>query len=176
MMNSKLTQSSTMRCIWIALSAFIITVALTATIRFGNPISTVIQHRTDNCGEAESSQQLTNVVFWEHEEYKNLSRKYDYLWQDLLTPNGGLIKVKEKDQSRHEYGISMYHQLHCLQMIRSAIQDLQSQARGDDPAEHDHTNTLGDQGHSQHSHSHPGEMHWLHCLDYLRQVRNFPES
>lgn len=107
----------------------------------------------------------TTVLFREHEQYKNLSATFDHFWQELLTPNGGFIRQEDQDHVTHLYGISMFHQLHCLAMIREAFQALQalsdptpSPSRG--PRRHEHGNSTSK------------ENHWLHCFDYLGQVRS----
>ncbi|KAK2011707.1 hypothetical protein LZ32DRAFT_511519, partial [Colletotrichum eremochloae] len=61
----------------------------------------------------------------------------------------------------HKYGISMFHQLHCLDILRRAFQMLleatdlhqpEMQQRSSNPHE-----------------SHYDQDHWTHCFDYLRQ-------
>lgn len=106
----------------------------------------------------------------EHKPYESLSHDYDELWDQLLTPNGGfIIKIDDKNL-RHRYGVSMFHQLHCLAMIRAALQMLEQ------------PNTLPGNA-SHHEHQHEAQRsdfdmpHWLHCFDYLRQVtRSFPAT
>lgn len=101
------------------------------------------------------------MTFSENPQYKNLSREFDHLWDELLTPNGGFIMKKDEKNIVHQYGLSMFHQLHCLAMIRTALQEALS---------------LNDMSkiHSRHEHSAQqltdGSPHWLHCFDYLRQV------
>lgn len=110
-----------------------------------------------------------NVVFSEHENYQNLSHVYDSLWKQLLAPNGGFL-IRTDGNQQHRYGISMYHQLHCLQMIRTAIQDLQGvePVSGSKHDSNSHMQHHKDQGPA--TNAHPGPDHYLHCLDYLRQV------
>jgi Mycotoxin biosynthesis protein UstYa len=110
-------------------------------------------------------------VFNSTPEYESFDRSKDHLWEELLSSNGGFL-VREMNGEKHLFGITMFHQLHCLQMIRMAIQNL----------------TLGPSTNSSHNghslkirHGEPGEMdkemdengpqHWQHCFDYLRQVR-----
>ncbi|KAI1337278.1 hypothetical protein F5Y15DRAFT_418043 [Xylariaceae sp. FL0016] len=114
--------------------------------------------RTDN---PFSRYHLTlEVEFSEHDDYKSLSPEYDYLWEDLLTPNGGfLIQEDPEERQLRKYGIGMFHQLHCLQMIRGSLQVAQV------PGAVNHA-------HGQHAHSGDAsaDAHVLHCLDYLRQT------
>lgn len=108
--------------------------------------------------------QETRIVtkFVKQHQYMNMSSEYDYLWDELLTPTGGLVDAGEGEAGT--YGISMFHQLHCLQMIRNAFQDLQSPTRRQRPAHHHHVKP------NDEDEAHPPELHWTHCLDYLRQV------
>lgn len=77
----------------------------------------------------------------------------DTSWQALLTPGGGFLSVRESNGKVNEYGVSMFHQLHCLTMVREML--------------------LGQPMSREHETSDWSEdsMHWLHCLDYLAQVR-----
>ncbi|KAH8817354.1 hypothetical protein F5884DRAFT_663008 [Xylogone sp. PMI_703] len=107
----------------------------------------------------------TSVTFQKYNNYQSLDPADDKYWEDLLTPNGGFVIVEEPHiiESHHGTtddiafasrvrGISMFHQLHCLQMIRSALQESSG-------GKH--------QGHSEAGSLRPA--HWLHCFDYLRQ-------
>ncbi|KAL7915467.1 hypothetical protein GGI35DRAFT_489104 [Trichoderma velutinum] len=109
-----------------------------------------------------SSPKSTMVTIAEHPQYKNLSRDFDHLWDELLTPNGGFIMKKDENNDVHQYGISMFHQLHCLAMIRTALQEALSLK--------DNMSKMQ----SRHEHSAQqltdGSPHWLHCFDYLRQT------
>jgi len=114
---------------------------------------------TARCGESRIP-----IKFETQHQYMNMSAEYDHLWDELLTPTGGFIDNGDGVEGTH--GLSMFHQLHCLQMIRNAFQDLQRSERKK-------------KGHHRHGQSkddeelHPHELHWTHCLDYLRQVRKF---
>jgi hypothetical protein len=78
----------------------------------------------------------------------------DSTWNNnLKTPGNGFLMVKEVDNKTVTgYGVSMYHQLHCLTMIRSML--------------------LGQP--MSHAHEAPdwadNSMHWLNCIDYLANV------
>lgn len=135
--------------------------------------------------ELEKSSQT--VSFAEHESFESLGHRFDSLWSDVLTPNGGFIYTINEQKRKSKYGISMFHQLHCLEMLRMEMQYLHTlidtlnttakryegqyiEARH---TEHDlggqesvHT-PAHDNGHEhdQHDVGHP-----MHCFDYLRQV------
>jgi Domain of unknown function (DUF3328). len=76
----------------------------------------------------------------------------DPSWSQLLTHGGGFLHVQESDGEVHGYGVSMFHQLHCLMMIRDMLLGK--------PMSHAH----------EASDWSNDSMHWLHCLDYLAQV------
>jgi hypothetical protein len=100
-----------------------------------------------------------DVQFSEHDEFKYLNPEYDHLWEELLTENGGFFVPKDsQDRRLKRYGIGMFHQLHCLQMIRGALQAA----------------TASGENHASGKHAHGGgdsvDDHTLHCFDYLRQV------
>jgi len=103
-----------------------------------------------------------------HPEYMNMASEYDYLWEALLPPSGGLVDTGKAEM--RVYGLTMFHQLHCLQMIRNAFQDLQpGSIRRQQTYRHHAT-------HQNDEEAHPPERHWTHCLDYLRQVSANPTS
>ena len=101
---------------------------------------------------------LVDVQFSDHAAFQNLSHRYDRVWQDLVTPNGGFFFEKSPAGKVIFYGISMFHQLHCLGIIRSALQQ----------AIPGHAHAIRDEAHHHGDHQDPNHM--LHCVDYIRQV------
>jgi hypothetical protein len=95
--------------------------------------------------------------FQEDKRIQTFNSTADKLWQDTVTPNGGFVIDESRTESQ-VYGIAMFHQLHCLAMVRSGFQQLfaRIERRGN--------------GHTQMPHGFD-EAHILHCLDYFRQVR-----
>lgn len=97
--------------------------------------------------------------------YQSLTTEADKLWNGILTPNGGYIyRDDSKMSTRRPYGISMFHQLHCLQMIRRAFIDAMQNS----------TSTSFYHSHTSHTHTrevNDGAEHLMHCFDYIRQVR-----
>ncbi|KAF1736400.1 hypothetical protein CRV24_002007 [Beauveria bassiana] len=98
----------------------------------------------------------SDVIFGHNSASSNLENAT--LWDALQPIGGGLIAVSDprklglvgglplgkganEERPREAYGISMFHQIHCLVAIRTAIR----------------TRTFNDQ-------------HLDHCLDYLRQA------
>jgi hypothetical protein len=107
-------------------------------------------------GSLSSSVSFPNkTIFRQHEEYESFAKDTDYLWSNLQSPNGGFM-VKEINGDKHNFGISMFHQLHCLQNLREAIQLFSLTLNG--TISLDKTKERAD------------FMHFGHCVDYLRQV------
>ncbi|KAI0142015.1 hypothetical protein BJ166DRAFT_91948 [Pestalotiopsis sp. NC0098] len=113
------------------------------------------------------------MTFSEHADYMSLGHEHDMLWMDLLTPNGGFIKRPDKHNVERKYGISMFHQLHCLGMMREAVQDLTERLAAAEGSSGPGAGAQSrrDVGGSHGLHEPAAEPdHWLHCFDYLRQT------
>ena len=65
----------------------------------------------------------------------------------------GLGRGKPLDDGGSEYGMTVFHQLHCLAIIRATINSLRS-----------------GETHGNGSHGHDYMVHADHCVDYIRQV------
>lgn len=78
-----------------------------------------------------------------------------------MVPNGGFFYERGKTGSLEAYGISMFHQLHCLAMIRVALQEHDVHKRVD--ISNFQEARSGQQDHID-------MTHVTHCLDYIRQV------
>lgn len=81
--------------------------------------------------------------------------------ENHLTPNGGFLHVVEPSGRTSFYGISMYHQLHCIDMLRAGL------AGGALPSEHEHHHQARDEPRPTDKLT---SNHMEHCLDYLAQV------
>ncbi|TWU71248.1 hypothetical protein ED733_002341 [Metarhizium rileyi] len=98
------------------------------------------------------------VRFAQHEAYRNLSHEHDRLWQDrLLPPNGGYLTLANGQNRTGRSAIAMFHQLHCLAMIRTEMQRLDDMRLGQTRTP---TGSESWQRHRERA---------LHCFDYLRQ-------
>ncbi|KAF1992170.1 hypothetical protein K402DRAFT_128 [Aulographum hederae CBS 113979] len=132
------------------------------------------------------------VTFEQHLEFYDLTTAGDGNWSTILPNNGGFVVQKQRGGSYSMAGITMFHQLHCLQMIRGGIQELESETKrlklrqvtgrhGDEEDEHtipDPGTTGEDEDDDEavsegiHDGGHGGthdSKHWVHCLDYLMQ-------
>lgn len=57
----------------------------------------------------------------------------DQKWDDLFAGDGYLFfKPENSSLPQEPWGVSMFHGLHCLQVLRSKIQDLEAQVSGSD--------------------------------------------
>lgn len=134
------------------------------------------------------------VIFEEHPEFKNFTHEMDSHWDDLVPTNGGFLLQVGKDKHAHANGISMFHQLHCLSMIRTAVQtarheDEKPSSRMDTTLQNKYIQQQprdATRGISKHEleedqsassrdaeHRRTGgldEENLLQCFDYLRQV------
>lgn len=101
-------------------------------------------------------------MFRRHPEFEDATDSADDNWNAIFPLNGGvLVQVHEEDGKRHEFGIAMFHQLHCLQSIRLALREVSSSQHEN----HNGKRDTGSPGHHAMDHGHVA-----HCVDYLRQV------
>lgn len=94
---------------------------------------------------------------------EDLTHDGDKAWDmDLFTPHGGFLIVRRNQTMSERWGVSMFHGLHCLQIIRSTLQ--QARENGMPSVSGDHRDHH--QGHSDHL----DEVHVQHCFSYIAQV------
>ncbi|KAI0143738.1 hypothetical protein GGR57DRAFT_518216 [Xylariaceae sp. FL1272] len=93
-------------------------------------------------------------------ELEDMTQVGDAAWSTISsTKQGGFLWVRYNDTYRTGHGVTMFHALHCLSMIRDMIKV--SEGR---PATHSHSLERGIRGaKSEH------EMHIGHCLSYIAQ-------
>lgn len=106
-------------------------------------------------------------VFREWPLISDFSPSADEAWdQTLLTPNGGFLSVGPNQTADKDWGISMFHALHCLKMLR-VVAGTSEMIRMADGAGGGDKNK-GQLGTSPDMHMSPG--HVGHCVGYLAQV------
>ncbi|KAE8352699.1 hypothetical protein BDV28DRAFT_165358 [Aspergillus coremiiformis] len=82
----------------------------------------------------------------------------DISWESLLLPqNGGLLRVRTSNDTVTDHGVSMFHQLHCLIVIRDLIFP--------EPSRGNRNSTSP----SHIGHPKSDAIHWAHCFDYIAQ-------
>ncbi|EMC94970.1 hypothetical protein BAUCODRAFT_520272 [Baudoinia panamericana UAMH 10762] len=108
------------------------------------------------------------VRFTMRKQYWDLTSDGDTLWDEIIPENGGFIFHSNQSGTPYYTGVSMFHQLHCLQMLRMALVQKQDPAAHQDG--HTHRRSAAGKGYMHHMHG-VKQPHWVHCLDYLEQVR-----
>ncbi|KAF2099164.1 hypothetical protein NA57DRAFT_76396 [Rhizodiscina lignyota] len=92
--------------------------------------------------------EIVHSKYGRNEDRMSLDHGYDYVWEEVLTPGWGGVKLVPEGQTKEVVGgISMMHQLHCLGSLRKALQESRD---GKDIGLDHHDN-----------------IHWPHCMDYL---------
>ncbi|KAL8948068.1 MAG: hypothetical protein Q9183_007723 [Haloplaca sp. 2 TL-2023] len=102
------------------------------------------------------------TIFRDKPVFENLSPSGDAEWERaLLTPKGGFLWVQYNGTTERPYGISMFHALHCLKMLREVIQ------KSPGMVEKEHKGQGGMHGHET---GHGQDMdHIGHCIGYIAQ-------
>lgn len=122
---------------------------------------------TGNDHAGEDSQ---GIVFHRLDELEDMSAAGDESWQNLMAADGYLfVQPRNSSLPQEPWGVSMFHGLHCLQMLRNKIQEFEGVFS---PALNQ-----SDRRQDQHSHHH-GRLnetfvtstHYRHCFSYLAQV------
>lgn len=107
----------------------------------------------------------TVVTQFQHmKEVEDLGKAGDWIWKSqLLPPKGGFLWVETNGTDDiveiEGWGITMFHALHCLQMIREVFKSTMSP---------EHASNHGMPGHH---HADNDPKHATHCISYLYQVR-----
>jgi hypothetical protein len=103
-----------------------------------------------------------HAIFKQTHSIEDMSYENDLEWAQTLAPKtGGFIWVKHNETTSVEFGISMFHALHCLQLLRLVSQEVIFGTR------HPHTDERNG------THSVPVARHVPHCVGYLAQVTCF---
>lgn len=129
---------------------------ITVVLIFPAPLGLLLDGFRTNEGSKKVSSHLTE--FHETLRYQSFELAADELWHSIIPDNGGFL-VEYEDEEYKIYGLSMFHQLHCLQMFRRDFQELYArlETQNTDKVMYD-----------------VDKVHTLHCFDYLRQVCHNP--
>ncbi|KAA6413231.1 MAG: hypothetical protein FRX48_02975 [Lasallia pustulata] len=107
---------------------------------------------------------------------EDLSLAADPAWAALLPGDGGFLNVRYNETYVQAWGISAFHALHCLAMIRGALQSA-SGLRADGGSSygqgHGHGGGGGDTGVGDH---YWAPEHLMHCFSYLAQVSGLSDQ
>lgn len=100
---------------------------------------------------------VTSSVFFEDPILISLDPKDDDAWATKTsTPGGGYLWAAHNSSLDLTYGINMFHSLHCLQILRAMLQQL-DQPQGHEARSSEH-----------HHHTVMGGVHTGHCVGYGR--------
>jgi hypothetical protein len=106
--------------------------------------------------------------FYERADIESLDPKADKLWHDAMTPPlGGFLLVAHNETFYRGWGVSMFHALHCLGMLRSSFQTyfgLAEQGHGHDGHNHGPRNAIPDLSKVDE------RQHVEHCMGYIAKV------
>jgi hypothetical protein len=99
-------------------------------------------------------------AFRRRPELEDMTEVGDAIWSTISsTKQGGFLWVRYNETYKTGHGVSMFHALHCLSMIRDAVKGPKSGAGA-----HSHGSKRGiHEGKSEE------EMHLGHCLSYVAQ-------
>ncbi|CAL8574732.1 hypothetical protein XPA_000685 [Xanthoria parietina] len=105
---------------------------------------------------------IITTVFQDRPILENLSPSANEEWKRaLLTPKGGFLWVQYNITAEQPYGISMFHGLHCLKMLREVIQSSHHPATNKGNEHHPRTAQYTEHGQSLN--------HIGHCIGYIAQ-------
>lgn len=147
-------------------------IATALLVAFGTRYD-VSQHVCKTLGKSGSHDQSGRRVtktFDHVEALEDMSHEADNAWTStLMPPNDGFILVKHNETMDLRVGISMFHALHCLSLVRAVLQD---EPVEDVSSTHRrrHQDLRGKAGSDRFLH----KTHLPHCLMYIAQVRSTP--
>lgn len=158
-------------------TSFLITAALLVVLFIGEIYFRIIPGYIENVGpgllspirstshQTSGQDNTIGSVFRKIDVLEDMGAAGDEAWSSLLLPQGGgYILARPEDPSATEaepWGVTMFHSLHCLGILRNAIQE-QNGLRTGEGRDHsrNHTKRGGD----------GDESHTAHCLSYIAQV------
>ena len=97
---------------------------------------------------------------------ENLGPEGDKAWDSLTPRRGGFLWLQYNETYELPWGISMFHGIHCLQMLRGEFQS-QLGIR-DDGVHHHHKRRVATK--SDQPSDGPDIVHLGHCLAYISEV------
>ena len=103
------------------------------------------------------SEKHLEITFREQKKLENISSSMDESWSSMLsTPKGGFLWRPYNETTNEAWGVTMFHSIHCLGLIRGFVQERLNM-----------TNPK-----HKHGHGHSGDDigHIGHCFSYIAQV------
>ncbi|KAL8648402.1 MAG: hypothetical protein Q9226_006010 [Calogaya cf. arnoldii] len=164
--------------LWPLLITFLLALPLLLLVAFRSELITVIkclEHeerapvdfpvRSTPGGPVPDFRELPRIttIFRERPILEDLSPSADTAWrQTVLTQRGGFLWVDFNQTSSRAWGISMFHALHCVQMLRDAIKDHNGMKPVVDKK-------AGNKRAGRKEHPLMDPMHLGHCIGYIAQ-------
>jgi len=110
-------------------------------------------------------------TFQELRKLEDLSYDADKNWATTLsTPKGGFLWMKYNESINEAWGVSMFHAIHCLTLIRNIVQASANVSGLHESIKDGHADHIP-AGHPQMDLTHVG-----HCFSYISQVRYLPAT
>jgi hypothetical protein len=109
----------------------------------------------------------TKTLFHERSVLDDLSPSADEVWErTALTRKGGYLWVEFNETANEAWGISMFHALHCLKMLRLAVRSsgMVKSVAGSG------FDSNGNHGKGTLNHPDMDPVHIGHCIGYIAQV------
>lgn len=101
---------------------------------------------------------------------ENMSHEADEAWlQVLSTPKGGFLWVKYDEENNEAWGVSMFHAIHCLKMLRNTFQQFSNETNSGEGMHNHQMHSRGPTG-IEHEHDPFDAVHIGHCFSYIAQV------
>ncbi|KAL2074963.1 hypothetical protein VTL71DRAFT_8743 [Oculimacula yallundae] len=118
--------------------------------------------QTDKNGSNELTRTTPSVSlqpFRQRLDLEDMTEAGDSVWSSISsTKQGGFLWVQYNETYKTGHGVSMFHALHCLSMIRNAVKAKSG------PVAHSHGSKRGIPARKSED-----EMHIGHCLSYVAQ-------
>lgn len=112
--------------------------------------------------EQPTARRTMSRTFREMKTLENLSHEADDAWSTILsTPKGGFLWTTYNETANEAWGISMFHAIHCLGLIRNVVQ---SHSHGGERVPPNNTSS------QSHGHVAMDMGHIGHCFSYIAQV------
>lgn len=139
-------------------AVLIVFALVVATLHGG---SKVLYHVHYNTVEKIDAPSFETKTFARNPNFEDMSHDNDAAWAEAVMPKKlGFIYVKHNESLLLERGISMFHAMHCLSLLREMLQEPPA-----DPSQSRHHGLKGEAS------KHLRQEHVPHCLSYIAQVR-----
>ena len=102
-------------------------------------------------------------------EFQDMTSGGDEAWANLTPSKGGFLWVQYNETLNIQYGISMFHGLHCLQMLRTSFKAQPGLSSANTASSHSHP-TRRNRARAEIQGETTLEIHLGNCLVYIAMV------